>query len=84
MELLKMRQKNGNLLIIAITDFRSLIFQMLVPTNDNELQLVVQRVTTNDNEWQTIDNECYNLWQRVIKMTTSVTEQEGIITCDKE
>ena len=77
MELLKMRQKNGNLLIIAITDFRSL-------TNDNELQLVVQRVTTNDNEWQTIDNECYNLWQRVIKMTTSVTEQEGVITCDKE
>ena len=57
---------------------------MLVPTNDNELQLVVQRVTTNDNEWQTIDNECYNLWQRVIKMTTSVTEQEGVITCDKE
>ena len=50
MELLKIGQKNGNLLIIKVTDFRSLIFQMLVTTNDNELQLVVQRVTTNDNE----------------------------------
>ena len=33
-------------------------------TNENELQRVVQQVTTSDNEWSASDNE----WQR---MTTS-------------
>ena len=49
-----------------------------MPTNENEWQRVVQRVTTNDNEW-------YNEWQRVVqRVATSDNEWEQMTASDNK